>query len=148
MAQNGGAALADDDGLGVGEDGGDCEAAGALDIHEERPGGGHKILELVLLSLGSRGRVEKINGENLCKKKKIVSTPSSSDGGLMVSIIMIIILPSSSNRVLVQHKHRGRNGVISVGEVLVVYIYPAEYLERCWRGPVGIGFKIVMIGYC
>jgi hypothetical protein len=36
--------LADDDGLGVAEDGGDGEAAGALHIHEEGPGSGHKGL--------------------------------------------------------------------------------------------------------
>lgn len=35
LAQDGRAAGTDDDGLGVGEDGGDCEATGALDIHEE-----------------------------------------------------------------------------------------------------------------
>jgi hypothetical protein len=44
LAQNGGASGADDDGLGVGEDSGDGEAAGALDIHEERAGLGHKGL--------------------------------------------------------------------------------------------------------
>ena len=56
--------MADDDGLGVREDGGDGEAAGALDIHEEGAGSGHKGLELVLLGLGSRGRVQKVNSEN------------------------------------------------------------------------------------
>lgn len=64
LAQDGSAALADDDGLGVGEDGGDDEAAGALDVHEEGSGGGNKSLELVLLGLAGRGRVQKINGEN------------------------------------------------------------------------------------
>jgi hypothetical protein len=64
LAQDGGAALADDDGLGVREDGGDGEAAGALDVHEERSGGGHEGLELVLPGLGSRGRVQEINSEN------------------------------------------------------------------------------------
>lgn len=44
LAKNGRAALADDDGLGVGEDGGDGEAAGALHIHEERPGRRHEGL--------------------------------------------------------------------------------------------------------
>ena len=66
------------------EDGGDGEAAGALDVHEERAGCGHEGLELVLLGLtastisihacdeepesGSvrgRGGVEKINCEHL-----------------------------------------------------------------------------------
>ena len=46
LAQDGGAALADDDGLGVREDGGDGEAAGALDVHEEGAGGGHKGLRV------------------------------------------------------------------------------------------------------
>jgi len=64
LAQDGGAALADDNGLGVGEDGGDDEAAGALDVHEEGSRGGDKSLELVLLGLSGRGRVQKINGEN------------------------------------------------------------------------------------
>jgi hypothetical protein len=55
------AALADDDCVCVREDGGDGEASGALDVHEEGAGGGHKGLELVLVRLtgcllvGSRG---------------------------------------------------------------------------------------------
>lgn len=44
LAENGRAAGADDDGLGVREDGGDVEAAGALNVHEEGAGGGHKGL--------------------------------------------------------------------------------------------------------
>jgi len=64
LAEDSGASLADDNGLGVGEDGGDGEATGALDVHEEGSRGGHEGLELVLLSLGGRGRVQKINGEN------------------------------------------------------------------------------------
>jgi hypothetical protein len=77
------AALADDDCVCVREDGGDCEAAGALDVHEEGAGGRHEGLELVLAGLtvcllvadrhdeGSgvcvrgRGGVEKVNCENL-----------------------------------------------------------------------------------
>lgn len=86
LAENGGASLADDNGLGVGEYCGDCEASGALDIHEERSGAGDQslsktvsifigkkfmpsylvsYLQLVLLGLGSRAGVQKINGENL-----------------------------------------------------------------------------------
>jgi hypothetical protein len=64
LAENGGAALADDDSLGVGEDGGDGEAAGALDVHEEGPGRRHEGLELVLAGLGGRVGVKEINGEN------------------------------------------------------------------------------------
>lgn len=44
LAEEGGAARADDDGLGVREDGGDGEAAGALDVHEEGAGSRHKSL--------------------------------------------------------------------------------------------------------
>ena len=68
------------------EDGCDCEAAGALDVHEERPRGGHEglcdrfavsfcgglessarnmYLELVLSGLGLRSWVEEIDCENL-----------------------------------------------------------------------------------
>jgi hypothetical protein len=77
------AALADDDCVCVREDGGDGEASGALDVHEEGAGGRYEGLELVLARLtgcllvgrrghgvGSvcvrgRGRVEKVNCENL-----------------------------------------------------------------------------------
>lgn len=44
LAEDLGAAGAHDDGLGVGEDGGDGEAAGALDVHEERARAGDKGL--------------------------------------------------------------------------------------------------------
>lgn len=64
LAKDGRAALADDDGLGVRENGGDGEAARALDVHEEGPRGGDEGLELVLLGLSSRAGVEKVNGEN------------------------------------------------------------------------------------
>jgi len=64
LAEDGRAALADDDGLGVGEDSGDGEAAGALHVHEERPGSRHKGLELVLAGLSGRAGVDEINGEN------------------------------------------------------------------------------------
>jgi hypothetical protein len=46
LAENGGAGAADDNGLGVREDGGDVEATGALDVHEERAGAGHKGLKV------------------------------------------------------------------------------------------------------
>lgn len=45
------AALADDDCVGVREDGGNGEASGALDVHEEGAGSGHEGLELVLAGL-------------------------------------------------------------------------------------------------
>jgi len=64
LAEDGRAALANDDGLGVGEDSSDGEAAGALHVHEERPGSRHKSLELVLASLSGRAGVDEINGEN------------------------------------------------------------------------------------
>jgi len=77
------AALADDDCVGVREDGGDGEASGALDVHEEGAGSGHEGLELVLAGLTTRllaagrgrkggnvcvrgrGGVEEVNCENL-----------------------------------------------------------------------------------
>jgi len=48
----------------VREDGGDGEAAGALDIHEEGSWGRDKVLKLVLAGLSGRSWVEKIDGEN------------------------------------------------------------------------------------
>lgn len=45
------AALADDDCVCVREDGGDGEASGALNVHEEGAGCGHEGLKLVLLGL-------------------------------------------------------------------------------------------------
>ena len=45
------ATLADNDGVGVRENGGDCEASRALDIHEKGAGSRHKCLELVLAGL-------------------------------------------------------------------------------------------------
>ena len=84
MAEDSGASLADDNGLGVREDSGDGEAAGALDVHEEGSRGWNQglygqvsksfartidgpraYLELMLLGLGSRAGVEKVNSENL-----------------------------------------------------------------------------------
>lgn len=75
----------------MGEDGGDGEAAGALDVHEEGSRGGDEglealeslrvdidrssYLELVLLGLGGRGGVQEINGENL----RLLAVFSSSD---------------------------------------------------------------------
>jgi hypothetical protein len=49
----------------VGEHGGDLEAAGALDVHEERVGLGHNLLELVGAGLGLGGGVEEVNSEGL-----------------------------------------------------------------------------------
>ena len=93
LAEDGRAAGADDDGLGVREDGGDVEAAGALNVHEEGAGGGHKgllageakisnqswtlvegsrpawktYLELVSASLSLRRRVEEVDRDNLAE---------------------------------------------------------------------------------
>lgn len=47
------------------EDGGDGEATGALDVHEERVGVLHKSLELVRASLLLGGGVKKVDGESL-----------------------------------------------------------------------------------
>jgi len=49
LTENGRAAGADDDCLCVGENGGDCEAAGALDIHEEGAGSWNKVLWIIML---------------------------------------------------------------------------------------------------
>jgi len=49
----------------VREDGGDLEAAGALDVHEERVGLGHDLLELVGAGLSLGGGVEEVDSENL-----------------------------------------------------------------------------------
>ena len=49
--QNLRASLANDNGVCVREHGGDCEASGALDVHEERSGSGNEGLELVLAGL-------------------------------------------------------------------------------------------------
>lgn len=46
------------------EDGGDGEATGALDVHEEGAGLGHEGLKLVLTGLGLGGGVEEIDREN------------------------------------------------------------------------------------
>jgi len=64
LAEDLGAAGADDDGLCVGEDGGDGEAAGALDVHEEGAGTGDEGLELVLAGLSGGSGVEEIDCEN------------------------------------------------------------------------------------
>jgi hypothetical protein len=91
LAEDSRAAGAHNDGLGVGEDGGNVEAAGALDIHEEGAGSGHKLLlhripasviknmsyrksapsylELVLAGLSLRSGVEKVDRENLYEQR-------------------------------------------------------------------------------
>jgi hypothetical protein len=89
----------------VREDGGDGEASGALDVHEEGSRGGHEglvllefcrhenivdasYLELVLLGLGGRGRVQKINGENLKRRRVSQLVPSSCVYPLRVQSII------------------------------------------------------------
>jgi len=64
LAQDLRATCADDDALGMRENGGDCEAAGALDVHEEASRGGDESLEFVLAGLGHRRGIEEINCEN------------------------------------------------------------------------------------
>lgn len=63
------ARAANDNSLGVGEDGGDGEAARALDVHEERVGVLHKSLEFVAASLLLGGGVKKVDGESLREGK-------------------------------------------------------------------------------
>jgi hypothetical protein len=60
---------ADDDCLSVRENGGDCEATWALNVHEEGSGTGHELLELVLAGFGRWGWVEEIYCENLIKMR-------------------------------------------------------------------------------
>jgi len=48
----------------VGEDGGDGEAARALDVHEEGARTGDEGLELVLAGLSGRAGVEEVDCEN------------------------------------------------------------------------------------
>lgn len=62
LAEDSGAALADNDGLGVGEDGGDGEASGALDVHEEGSGTGHKGLLVVLAKRSHSGQRQLLRG--------------------------------------------------------------------------------------
>jgi len=64
LAQDLRAALAHNDCLGVREDGGDCEAAWALDVHEEGAWRWDERLEFVLAGLGGGRWVEEINCEN------------------------------------------------------------------------------------
>jgi len=71
LAQDRRAAGADDDCLCVGVDSCDGEAAGALDIHEERSGSRDKVLELVLARLSGGGWVEEINCENLSRQHHV-----------------------------------------------------------------------------
>lgn len=75
-----GARAADNDGLGVREDGGDGEAAGALDVHEERVGVLHKSLELVAASLLLGRGVEEVNGESLSEMRAIAMVSVDSSG--------------------------------------------------------------------
>jgi hypothetical protein len=65
LAQDGVARATLNNGRCVREDGGDLEASGALDVHEERSGRLDKLLQLVLSGLSFGGRVEEIDGENL-----------------------------------------------------------------------------------
>lgn len=60
MAEDGAAGGADDDSLGVREDGGDVDATGALDVHEEAVGRLHEALKLVLPLLDGGIGVEKV----------------------------------------------------------------------------------------
>merc|ERR1712048_296236 len=77
LAEDRRAAGAHNDGLGVREDGGDVEAAGALDVHEEGTGSRHKLLKLVLAGLSLRSGVEKVDRENhLDETKKSISEES------------------------------------------------------------------------
>lgn len=84
MAEHNIAGAAEDDGLGVAKYGGDLEASGALDVHEEAIGGLHEALELVCVGLGLGGGVEQIDrhfiDENwLCMEGNPESTKNEPD---------------------------------------------------------------------
>lgn len=49
LVEDGCVVLVDDDGLGVGEDGGDGEVFGVFDVYEEGVGSGYKGLNVVLV---------------------------------------------------------------------------------------------------
>lgn len=61
------ARAANNNSLGVREDGGDGEATRALDVHEERVGVLHKSLELVAASLLLGGGVKKVDSQSLSR---------------------------------------------------------------------------------
>merc|ERR1719183_948671 len=61
LAEHHVAVAAEHDGLRMGEDRGDLEAAGALDVHEEGIGGLNQALELVLLLLLLRAGVQQVD---------------------------------------------------------------------------------------
>jgi hypothetical protein len=55
------------------EDGGNCEAAGALNVHEEGSRAWHELLELVLAGFGRWGWVKEIYGENLIDERLAIT---------------------------------------------------------------------------
>jgi len=65
LAENGRTRSTLDNSRGVREHGGDLETTGALDVHEERPGGLDELLKLVLTGLSLGRRVEKVDSESL-----------------------------------------------------------------------------------
>lgn len=65
LAKDSRARAASHNGLSVRKDGGDVDATGALNVHEEGSRLGDKSLELVLSGLRLRRRVEKILSKNL-----------------------------------------------------------------------------------
>jgi len=101
LAQHLRAARAHDHGLCVAEDGGDGEAAGALDVHEEAARAGDERLlgrwsdpsyhprevdlsdlELMAAGFGGGGRVEEVDGENLGRSAGVVCAPPASAAGV------------------------------------------------------------------
>lgn len=66
LAQNSGAGAAGDHGLSMRKDGGDGQAALALNIHKITAGSSNELLQLVLLSLRLRSGVKQVNSKNHC----------------------------------------------------------------------------------
>lgn len=65
LGKHSGTRVASDSSLCVGEDGGDVETAGTLDIHEVGSWGLDECLEFVALSLSGSRWVQQINNQNL-----------------------------------------------------------------------------------
>lgn len=83
LAEHCRAAAAEHDSLGVGEHGGDVEAALALHIHEEGVGRLHEALELVLALLQRRRGMKEIDvlGEHLREDARREESTNGQGGG-------------------------------------------------------------------
>jgi hypothetical protein len=79
LAQNGGARSAKDNGSRVAEHGGDLEATGAFNVHEEAVRALYEALELVLGLLVGLGRVQQVvigEGRHIAEEERDTRTGS------------------------------------------------------------------------